>query len=188
MKNNYKTFESMLIYHCAPTLSGLKSANMINLKKGDILNIHEKISNFNTVSKLIKIKILCECEQKVLILVYNKKMLHNELCQKKYKCILKKFNYSYNLGLNAMLEQLSQKIKSNNDFPHEIGIFLGYPIEDVIGFIRFKGAKFKISGYWKVYGDENKAKYLFDSYTNCKNNLCFEYNNGKSFYDLIKSA
>ena len=49
-----------------------------------------------------------------------------------------------------------------SDFPHEIGLFLGYPIEDVVGFIRYAGKGCKLSGLWKVYGDAEAASRLFD--------------------------
>ncbi len=42
-------------------------------------------------------------------------------------------------------------------FPHEIGLFLGYPPEDVCGYIRNKGKCQKCTGHWQVYGDENFA-------------------------------
>lgn len=47
------------------------------------------------------------------------------------------------------------------DFPHEIGLFLGYPLEDVQGFIENRAEGYKCVGCWKVYGDEEYAKQEF---------------------------
>lgn len=57
--------------------------------------------------------------------------------------------------------QIDPKLQSAPDFPHEIGLFLGYPAEDVKGFIENKAACSKCSGCWKVYGDEQAARILF---------------------------
>ena len=45
-------------------------------------------------------------------------------------------------------------------FPHEIGLFLGYPFEDVMGFIENKGENYLCSGCWKVYSCEQDARVL----------------------------
>ena len=38
------------------------------------------------------------------------------------------------------------------EFPHEIGVFLGYPAQDVRGFM--EGRKATCRGAWHAYGDE----------------------------------
>ena len=64
--------------------------------------------------------------------------------------------------LDVLLRNLKRRIAMSKDFPHEIGLFLGYPIEDVVGFIRYAGKGCKLSGLWKVYGDAEAASRLFD--------------------------
>lgn len=46
----------------------------------------------------------------------------------------------------------------SGEFPHEVGLFLSYPPEDVKGFIDHRANDFKCAGLWKVYGDEEKAR------------------------------
>lgn len=71
------------------------------------------------------------------------------------------------------------------NFPHEIGVFLGYPIDDVIGFVENKGANYIVSGYWKVYSNPEEAIERFDSYKACKKQLVYRYEVGESLEDLI---
>ena len=52
--------------------------------------------------------------------------------------------------------------------PHEIGVFLGYPLADVKAFIQNKGKNYLINGYWKVYSDVPGAEKLFHSYNQAK--------------------
>lgn len=71
----------------------------------------------------------------------------------------------------ALPEKLWQHLQTESDFPHEIGLFLGYPPEDVQGFIEQKACNSKCTGYWKVYGDQKKAERIFDRYNKCT--ACF---------------
>ena len=45
------------------------------------------------------------------------------------------------------------------EFPHEIGVFLGYPAQDVRGFMA--GEKATCRGAWHAYGDEQTARRRF---------------------------
>ena len=60
----------------------------------------------------------------------------------------------------------------SGEFPREVGLFLSYPPEDVKGFINHRAGGFKCTGLWKVYGDEKKAKELFDKYKKCTDIYC----------------
>ena len=50
------------------------------------------------------------------------------------------------------------------EFPHELGIFLGYPLADVKGFIEHNGKDFLYQGYWKVYENVEERKKMFSIY------------------------
>lgn len=57
--------------------------------------------------------------------------------------------------------QQTFKGDESGEFPHEVGLFLSYPPEDVKGFIAHRANDFKCAGLWKVYGNEEKARSLF---------------------------
>ena len=76
------------------------------------------------------------------------------------------------------LNQIAAKIAGGESFPHEIGIILGYPPEDIEGFKRYKGRNFKCCGYWKVYGNAERAQKMFDAYTLCREKLMQALQNG----------
>lgn len=84
-----------------------------------------------------------------------------------------------------MLSELKRRIGLQKSFPHEIGLFLGYPPADVAGFIRHRGQKFSLSGYWKVYGEEAEARALFALYTHCTEEFCERLEAGQRFEDLV---
>ena len=57
---------------------------------------------------------------------------------------------------------------NSEDFPHEIGIFLGYPLGDVIGFIDNAGKNSRCTGCWKVYCNECEAMRTFARFDKCR--------------------
>lgn len=66
-----------------------------------------------------------------------------------------------------MLTQLSRRLCCQAEFPHEIGVFLGYPLIDVVGFIENRGRNFTCSGCWKAYGDPDVAQRYFAQLSKC---------------------
>lgn len=50
------------------------------------------------------------------------------------------------------------------EFPHEIGVFLGFPIDDVIALSRTRDKIMSIASYWKVYAMPESTKRTFDLY------------------------
>ena len=43
------------------------------------------------------------------------------------------------------------------DLPHEVGIFIGYPLKDVAGFIARLPSTPVHNGVWRVYGDAHES-------------------------------
>lgn len=65
------------------------------------------------------------------------------------------------------MRQLSRRLCCEADFPHEIGVFLGYPLYDVVGFIENAGRNFTCCGCWKAYGDPSAAQRHFAQLNKC---------------------
>lgn len=73
----------------------------------------------------------------------------------------------YPLGdLEAMLDHLGSRLVQD-DFPHEIGFFLGYPKDDVIAFLERGGRGYLYSGMWKMYHRVEEGKATCEKYRRC---------------------
>ena len=70
-------------------------------------------------------------------------------------------------ALPEALEQLRRRFAETRSIPHEIGVFLGYPLGDVLGFIANRGRNSVRTGYWQVYCDEAQAAEKFARYRKC---------------------
>lgn len=169
--------DKLIAFHCGPALTGIKPSNLLAVKvpneeaaaKADILNkqCNKNGIFFNTMNI---------SKKTTLFFVYNKPLLKKTLKNPGAVLFLLKEGYTPLKSIDEHIKRLGMRIKEasarNMGFPHEIGIFLGYPLEDVKGFITHKGKNCKMCGYWKVYGDEKKAGALFRRYTECRE-ICF---------------
>ena len=68
--------------------------------------------------------------------------------------------------------------------PHEVGLFLGYPLADVVGFIENEGKNCKCAGCWKVYGNEAAARRRFAQFKACRYIYAYQFQNGRTLSQL----
>ena len=87
-------------------------------------------------------------------------------------------------GAAVCLRKLIQRFDEGGEFPHEVGLFLGYPPEDVRGFIEHKYCGCKCVGSWKVYGDAQKAQEAFSRFDKFTRIYCEQWAQGKSIERL----
>lgn len=178
--------ERKLAFHTAPSLLKIKPANLFSISKNDFDEKYIKEFNKKAITKGLTLQCLCECKNKKLLLLYNKQILESNLRKPDYIRVLKNYGYTEKMSLDDMLNRLSDRIRQSESFPHEIGLFLGYPIEDVCGFIENRGENFKLCGYWKVYGDEKKAERTFNNYNKCRDFVCNKLSEGYNLFEVLK--
>lgn len=73
-------------------------------------------------------------------------------------------------------------------FPHEIGFVLGYPIEDVNGFMSDGGQGARACGRWKVYGDVDEALRRFKELEREERRIKRLYSEGMPLRGLLRMA
>ena len=184
--------DEMIVEFCSPTLAGIKTGNLFSCECDDYKNLIKDVRRVNSIllKKGIKaIPVRC-LNNRVLIYLYRPSFLEKDLCYKDTAILLKKLGYNVeNMTQCVMcLKNKLKNLKSNKEFPHEIGLFLGYPYEDVKGFIDNKGECSKCVGCWKVYGDEKAAQELFDKSRKCTEIYCRLYGRGSSLEKLTMTA
>ena len=178
--------ENILVRYCSPTLAGIKTGSLFC---GNFRNDSEAREYFRRWNKIFRKKGLraVPFENRrgcVLVYIYRISRLTRDLKSPEARKILTGMGYSPD-NAKKCIARLAERIKSSSEFPHEIGLFLGYPPEDVQGFIEKRDCKF--AGLWKVYGDETSAKKQFRSFKKCTEIYCRLYSNGSSIERLTVS-
>ncbi|CDA29063.1 DUF3793 family protein [Eubacterium sp. CAG:156] len=192
-------FEQELIEHCSPTLASIKAASLFTYTYKSLKELHVRVTYWNSKMKRkgITFDILSENVgvNKALIYVYRRADLEKILNRDEIRSFL--LNHGYLIddneivgGVNCenIILQLKKKFEKLNQFPHEIGIFLEYPIGDVKGFIENHGCNCKCTGYWKVYCNEEEAEKTFRKYKKCRDIYMKLWINGRSVMQLTVAA
>lgn len=177
--------EEILIRHCSPTLANIKTGNLVNCRIDNLNKFKKNIISLNSVlnSKGVSIRVLYCSPKRALIYVYRSKKLNEDLNNRKTKEYLNSIGYKGQTE-NELIGELSARVYACGGFPHEIGLFLGYPIDDVLSFIENKGENFKCCGCWKVYHNVAYAQKIFAKYKKCTDVYCKKYMQGSSIKRL----
>lgn len=170
----------MLIKHCSPTLAGMKTGSMFVCRYESINEMRSAVRHWNrTLSqKGLRVLPLRFRENTALIYIYRPAKLKRDLMNETACCILHDRGYKTEKPERCIV-RLVQRLAEYEEFPHEIGLFLGYPPEDVCGFIENKAGNCKCCGCWKVYGNQETAQKTFIKYKKCTEVYCSQYANGK---------
>ena len=184
--------EDLIVRHCAPTLAGLKTGNMFTATFTSKTQLDSEVQQLNHILadkglRITVLRIACHAIQsksrsknsnkrrgthcgkgciRALIYIYRPGRLQSDLDAEEAKDILLRFGYEGS-NLDGCISRLADRIYECDEFPHEVGLFLGYPPEDVKGFIELGGRSSKASGYWKVYGDVDRAQKQFERFSKC---------------------
>lgn len=103
----------------------------------------------------------------LLFLVYDETLLQEVLSATDSVRYLEQKGYPQDMGLDGILRELLLRLSVSRAFPHEVGLFLGYPVYDVIAFERDAGRNAKRTAYWQVYGNVEEAEQKAHLYRDC---------------------
>lgn len=177
--------EPYIIEFCSPTLASLKTGNMFSI---DVDNIAETVlsieaENIKLNPKGVYIELLKCQSSRALIYVYRKSKLERDLHTPSVQNILRFYGYG-NISIRGCIDFLKKRLGQSDGFPHEIGLFLGYPPGDVLGFIMNSGHNFKCTGCWKVYCDEKESRQCFEKFKKCKTVYMRLFEEGRPLINL----
>ena len=177
--------ERLLIEHCSPTLACIKTGNLFTISYDNKNQLNEVVRMWNEYlsGKGITVYVLKKGGGKAMLYVYRKDKLREDFEENGVKRFMKSCGY-VGTDVDYAVRKLGQRISQCDSFPHEIGLFLGYPLGDVIGFIDNAGKNCKCTGYWKVYCNEEEAEKTFRKFNKCRNVYSKLWEQGKSVLQL----
>jgi hypothetical protein len=178
-----ETVDLQMALQCAPLIAGLKIANMLSISR----HLYDKV-----LAVLDKTDISCyilrESKEKVILLLYKKAEMQNAFENEQIRNFLYGYGYT-EFDIESLLERFSERYCANmekgEEFPHEFGVFLGYPLEDVQGFIQNRGQNCLHTGYWKVYKNLHEKVQLFQRFESAKENMIMLISSGMGMRDII---
>lgn len=171
-----------LVLHCAPILKDVKAANIVTVTP-DKFRLYVKLLSGTGISWML----LNVNKQRAILYLFRRDRLEAYLSDKDIEDFLA--GYGYQRGnLESKLARLTKRVEGFGDgevgFPHEIGVFLGYPLWDVEGFLKNKGENSIGNGYWKVYDDLAGALCIFETFDKSRERAMEELVQGKSIREI----
>lgn len=164
---------SYLALESAEVLHGEKPANLVsipNRRRSCGRNLcdlwHEHGAEVVSGSGLA-VRELADRDDSVLLLLYSPQLIEELLKRPSVSIILKKAGYTGFTSVGQILDEMAARV-SASDFPHEIGIFLGYPLKDVAAFMGLAAIPFSCQGPWKIFGDPRHSLRLAEKFRCCR--------------------
>ena len=163
------SFEEAVIQCGAPALCGIKPSCLFSIRKEVYDACKSKVKEWHSAfaGEGKYIVALPRRNAQVLFFVYDKNLLERQCGDWRIRQYLKEKSYPVESGFYAMLSELLHRLAGENGFPHEVGVFLGYPLEDVVQFEKTAGGNYRYAGFWKVYGDVHAARKRMEQYRTC---------------------
>ena len=178
-----KNIETQLALQCAPLITGLKISNMLIVSNKD-----EKLVRIILKRTGISCYRLLQNEKKITLLLFRRNQLEKFLEREDVSEVLREEGYvEIQLGRILSIFQMRYRAYMNCSkiFPHEMGLLLGYPVEDVTGFMVHGGKNSLYSGYWKVYADVARKLEIFKQFEMAKEMLIRLVSSGVSMEEII---
>ena len=179
--------EEMIVDFASPTLAGIKSGSLFSGECSEKRELSEYATAMNRQLKPhgLRLMPLRYGGKRALIYVFSPEKLAADLGDPLAVEILTELGYPV-ASLNRCVVRLAERVREGSDFPHEIGLFLGYPSEDVKGFI--SGGVPKCTGFWRVYSDVRSAEKKFAELRECTRRMRESYKEHRSMDKLITSC
>jgi hypothetical protein len=182
---------SFLALELAEVLQGAKPANLIcisNKRRACGRNLYDLWNEHGPLLVLesgLRVKVLQDRGSSMLLLLYSPDALAGLLSQKSVQTVLTKAGYRQSDDVDAALGELEERV-AGEGFPHEIGVFLGYPLKDVVGFMGWAPLSFSCQGPWKIFGDPTSSIRLAETHRECRCRISDELASGRDPYDCLK--
>lgn len=161
--------KNQLALQCAPLLTGIKPSNLLTLRNHSAKEVEALFQGTD-----ITVQVLCRAKQQTVLILFKEKELLAYLGRPEVRNAMRTFGYR-TLYLTDIFKNLctlyENYMTEGGSFPHELGLLLGYPVEDVLGFVENRGQNYLYSGYWKVYGNVAEAKATFARYLEAKEQM-----------------
>lgn len=176
--------ETKIALQCAPVITGIKLSNLLIVPTQD----EDAVRIILKKTGIVHYRLLRQ-DNKTTFLLFRITELVTHLTDPNVQRILQENGYE-DLSLGGILRTFQHRYQTymnqGEGFPHEMGLLLGYPTEDVEGFIHHNGQNYLYSGYWKVYKDVDSKKKLFDDYENARKELVIRLADGDKIRSIIQ--
>lgn len=159
--------EKWLLIHTAPVIFADKAGELLAipttqfpLTRHEITQICERFASDHKV----KCRNMPDSGQSYKLIIYAPERVHVQLANTPPCTLCDKLGYCVGIEPEEFLSEVAQRWQQSGDVPHEIGLALGYPVKDVLGFMGLNQLPCTGCFGWRVYGDPTPSRQASHSY------------------------
>lgn len=169
-KTGHKTNnpEHYITSRLAPVIVGIKPCVLLRLLGGKICtntgcSLECWRNNQTKILQTYNLKVMeLKCVKNAsLLLFYSPELLQNHLSEETNARLLRNFGYKHPHNTAYCLKKLGMRFKLQG-CPPETGIFLGYPLKDVLGYLKKESKQTVPNARWCVYGSPDPSVTLMN--------------------------
>ncbi|MFO7832292.1 MAG: DUF3793 family protein [Desulfuromonadaceae bacterium] len=160
---------AFLVFGSAEVLAGVKPANLVRISNRtfgcgrNMYNLWHEYGAALMQESHLEAMPLHESPSSTLLLLYDPALLQRRLTSRSAATFLRALGYPTTDAMDETLLQLKTRFVGTA-LPHEIGVFLGYPLKDVAAFMGHKKLPVSAQRLWKIYGRGHRSEALADLY------------------------
>lgn len=179
----FDKLERQLMFQCAPLIAGLRISNLFVIPSEQWKHLCDLLCK-----SPLHCRILYRKEESLTVLLYHPVKLSAYLLGRRARTLLyhegyKKLNLKYIISTFTCRYRMYRT--GSRSFPHELGLLLGYPLDDVEGFIKNGGEHSLYTGYWKVYANVPAKRHLFRKYEYAREELLEQILHGVRLEEVL---
>lgn len=148
-------YEAWLFVHIAGVLFADKAGELLMLRPGQFqLGIGKQIRYIRELSQLWKFSyvVLWSDRSCSRVVIYDRSKVEKALSETP-RWLFEKLGYPQDVESAEFLGKVGRRWRAKGQIPHEIGLALGYPVKDVLGYMGLVPLPCTGSCGWRIYGD-----------------------------------
>ncbi len=164
---------SFLAMETAEVLAGIKPANLIRIANRtqpcgrNLYRLWQRFGTKMLKGSALNFYVLRSSSTEHLLLFYDRDLLQRRLSGRTGAAFLRRCGYRQPGSLEDCLRQLRQRFKEES-IPHEVGIFLGYPLKDVTAFMGWTDRPASCQRDWKIFGKTHRSVALAETFAHSR--------------------
>ena len=149
---DFRNCMKCILKNIGATVMGVKPAELRTVQFSEH-GVWERCKKTISSYQQIKFIELYDLARGKKVLFYHHQALDQQLRRPEVLNFLQQLGYPSEYDLESYVSYLVDRLQ-RDDFPHEIGIFFGYPLKDVLGFMGYLDLESTYTSEWKFYGNQ----------------------------------
>jgi hypothetical protein len=164
-------FDEWIFLNASSVLLSEKTGELLSLSLGELgLSEGEVESGLKRLSEMwgFSYRLLYSSNGLLKLILFQEDRLQSVLDAAPFCIMTAKLNYSYPLRASAFIDELRERWHQHGALPHEIGVALGYPLDDVFGYMGLLPLPCKGVCGWQVYGCMKESRRRSCAFNNAR--------------------